>query len=418
MYTLAIAGYPCSALVRAYWGRGFQSALVSGVVRGLILLVVAYVLIAQTHRGRLVYKGAWLRPLALFWFLYLCRMVFDIYIADRSYGATAYTGEVSPVFYALLVTLCPMFGFLVRPSERELRLAATCSVALLAVVCVSTSLMEQSRHFLIATGRLGLAELNPISLGQCGTTLVVLSLHLMLTSARRGRIISICLGIGCCLFGSYTIIGSGSRGPVVSLAAAVAALAWWMTRNLSLRRISTLGLAAGALVAIGIAVFGMDLPAVKPAIEHGTDMLIGRTEADIVQGEQYSRSRVTRAAITQFMENPIFGSGMAEQETGDYPHNLWIEAFMATGVVGGVAMLVVTLEALKACMLVIKTQRQGAWVGLIFLQYLVAGLFSGAIWGSTAFWCFAVGTVSLAVLRAPKRAAGPLARERVLPDLG
>jgi O-antigen ligase len=162
----------------------------------------------------------------------------------------------------------------------------------------------------------------------------------------------------------------------------------------------------------------MDLPAVKPAIEHGTDMLIGRTEADIVQGEQYSRSRVTRAAITQFMENPIFGSGMAEQETGDYPHNLWIEAFMATGVVGGVAMLVVTLKALKACMLVIKTQRQGAWVGLIFLQYLVAGLFSGAIWGSTAFWCFAVGTVSLAVLRAPKRAAGPLARERVLPDLG
>jgi hypothetical protein len=74
-----------------------------------------------------------------------------------------------------------------------------------------------------------------------------------------------------------------------------------------------------------------------------------------------------------------------DTEYFSYPHNLFLEALMAMGVIGTLALLAILLRsALRATDLL----RQGElFIPLVLLQYFIAAQFSGAIWGWSAMWC-------------------------------
>ena len=92
------------------------------------------------------------------------------------------------------------------------------------------------------------------------------------------------------------------------------------------------------------------------------------------------------------LQHPFLGAALKLPEADGQYHNIVIEGFLTTGVLGGailVALLSVT--SLKAWRL-IKLGTNCDWIGLLWFQYLFGAFASGAIYTSFSVWylCAAV----------------------------
>jgi O-antigen ligase len=105
-----------------------------------------------------------------------------------------------------------------------------------------------------------------------------------------------------------------------------------------------------------------------------------------------------RGAWEEFLDHPAFGSGLDESRTGEYPHNVVIESFMATGVLGGAAFSIILLCSSVAAAKLMTTNAT-RWISLLYVQYLVSALVSGALYLSGTMWCFIAAVIGLAAAR-------------------
>jgi len=78
------------------------------------------------------------------------------------------------------------------------------------------------------------------------------------------------------------------------------------------------------------------------------------------------------------------------------PHNILLESMMALGVAGLGLLLVSMTASLAAAGDVIRAGPRHAWVGLIYLQYIVNGMLSGSLFTDGAFWFFALASLAIA----------------------
>jgi len=108
------------------------------------------------------------------------------------------------------------------------------------------------------------------------------------------------------------------------------------------------------------------------------------------------RMQIYRAAIDQFTASPILGDGVEVRTFAYYPHNLILEAFMTTGIVGGMLFIMALLLALHRVWRLFKVRSDKIWLGLIVVQYAVATQLSGAIYLSNGFWVLLAGVLSIA----------------------
>ena len=92
------------------------------------------------------------------------------------------------------------------------------------------------------------------------------------------------------------------------------------------------------------------------------------------------------SAWNLFLDNPLFGAGLEDPTFGGYPHNVVIEAFMATGFAGGVAFVIGVVAMVYAAFVVIRELPLYAWMALIALQQLLSAQFSGTLIQSTTMW--------------------------------
>ena len=99
--------------------------------------------------------------------------------------------------------------------------------------------------------------------------------------------------------------------------------------------------------------------------------------------------------LKQIAGSPLWGSGIVEKQSDGYPHNHILEAFMATGVLGGAAFVALCYYGLKSAKLLLKVGGGYAWVGILFVFYFVEGLFSAPIY-QYHFWFALCASVSLA----------------------
>lgn len=59
---------------------------------------------------------------------------------------------------------------------------------------------------------------------------------------------------------------------------------------------------------------------------------------------------------------------------------------MATGLIGGLAFCLVVAFCVGRCFRCLRHDPRLSWVALLFLQTLLGGLFSGALYSAPAFW--------------------------------
>lgn len=380
LLSLCIAGYPLAAALQAI--TGLNSRFFSIPYRALIAGLALWVLVRAIAAGWSGYTGTLWLPVAVFWLLYGWRLASDGLFDQVSLGVPL----SDYLLIGLASSLLPMLAcFTIRDAitaEQARRLTLPmATIGAAAAIVLGLREIVQGNFLSVVTGRFGLQALNPISLGHLGATTALLWVERLLSAGpartRPVAVAGIVLGVG------VTAL-AGSRGPILALLAGTALMLVVAMRRGRLVRGTVL---AAVVVSAGSA-------AALIAQELGLGV-IRRIEG--VRDDLSSIERVTilRDAWNQFLAHPILGSGLEEKMSSFYPHNPVVEAFMATGIIGGLAFLVVTIAGGYAGLRLVRAAGAGAWVGVLLVQYLSGALLSGSVYSGTSAYPLLATAVAL-----------------------
>ena len=224
------------------------------------------------------------------------------------------------------------------------------------------------------------STVNTINYGQMGCALSIAALYGFFNlSFKYSKIVYPFLF----LLGVVSIMKAGSRSPVVVLLA-VSVFYFFAKSGLVKGLIVVLGLTLVLYFSLGF------LIELSEAVGSG---IVTRLVSAVETGETSGRDMIYANAIALFSNSPIFGdfylisSGPGR---GGYPHNFFLEAFLTTGLIGGIPFIIMVLIALKRSYGLLKKGHRSGWIILLFLQMLVYGMFSSSLYSSQDFWalCF------------------------------
>lgn len=376
---LNLAGFPLVAGLTTYAGIG--STTYSIAMRSALLILSMLLIVAAFVGKKIKVVGGifWL-PLLVFWFAYLLRLYLDTSsdTGGLSRAATDYW------IWAVGACFVPMLGLLTYPKKDYFAKAykAMLLILILASFFVATLgsglyTPEVGRGY--DTGRLRLEALNPISVGHLGLSLLLLSVWPFMNGGKVSLGYKQLLNIAAGLLGLYLLIAAASRGPLVAL---IFVLFFYFLAQDARRNWKVLTVTA-ILLALANQV-GARLE------ETGKYKAFSRTESAL-SGEDVAvsgRQVAYKGAANQFIQSPIFGDALEEKTTQKYPHNVVLESFMATGLIGGLPFLFLIIYGAFISYKAFKVKSDDGWISMIYIQYLVAAQFSGALYSVTTMWTF------------------------------
>lgn len=375
---LALAGYPLVATIST--ALSLNGSVPAITLRAAILTIsIALILpaISRIKRRHLKY----LVVFVTFWVAYLMRMVADTTSDSDQLSKAASEYWIWAVGVCLIPALALMGVSLPSTIPRAFKstwLSLGISVGL--AIFFGSTLAMQADGTQNETGRLALNSLNPISAGHLGASLVILSGWYWWTEKEPISSLKAASLLGM-LAGLYLLISSASRGPLIAFLSVIVIVMLTMR----IRRFIKIT-AFASLITAPI------LPIVLRLVELDTLVLVARIAAS-TGGEDMSvasRQDSFAGAWNQFISNPLLGDFLDERSTGFYPHNLVLEAFMSTGLIGGLAFLSISIIATWKAFRLVKLRSPFAWTGLIYIQYLTGAQLSGSLYASSIFWAFTV----------------------------
>lgn len=372
-----VAGFPLVAALSPV--LNISSTPMSIGIRGLLGLVcgILFVISLPWNHGRLRW---WLMATAVaFWVLYSIRMANDTLV--ESYNLTA--EPYSYWLWAIGGCVVPLIGLArTRYNAADAMgyflwcFAFVLGASVLAVPNLSTFVENEYGGY--EGGRAALAALNPISLGHLGVQLILLCVWgAFLRPAKRRNLIHLAIFAGGGLIGLYLALVANSRGPLVSL---VAALLFALAASKLRGKFWLFAIMVFAAVSFVPIVGLVDQVAGTQVYER----LLGQSQFDEVN--TLARIDLYTSAWTQFLRFPLTGYGMEDPIFGGYPHNQIIEAFMSTGVIGGFLILAMMTLAMLLCYRILRHIPHFGWLALLFIQQAVSIQFSGTISQATIFW--------------------------------
>lgn len=375
-----ISGYYFIASVSSF--SGFSGVGFSVFLRVLILIGAIYLLFHKRLRGtgslglgKIAFFGA-----SFFWTLYSLRILNDTLLSETVLSRENWFYWI----WAFGVCAVPFFSLATRHlSVSEARRAfdflyVVCFLSCFLALMSGTTFVENVDDAeAYDSGRFRLDGLDPISLGHLSALLAIQSAWVGLSgrwwNVGWRRIVPI---VGFVL-GFYLMLAANSRGPMVSFFFCVFLIFIFAKYNIRL---------------IGILLFSVFLAFIVPItqfLEEAYEVPVySRIFAQSQLGEENSiyRLKAYEGAIGDFVGSPLVGSGLEVKETGFYPHNLIVESFMATGLLGGVSFVFMCMAGFAIALQVLRAKSSGGWISLLFLQHLIGAQFSGSLYGSAHFW--------------------------------
>ena len=111
---------------------------------------------------------------------------------------------------------------------------------------------------------------------------------------------------------------------------------------------------------------------------------MSRVNESLLSSDQISfgREEHFKSAFKQFINNPILGDKIFDNYSNFYPHNLFLESFMALGLFGGLLFIFIIFRNL------VNFQQKKNYLNLyvLFSIFLLFVCTSGSIWNSFEFW--------------------------------
>lgn len=183
-------------------------------------------------------------------------------------------------------------------------------------------------------------------------------------------------------FGSFPIIltalvillRSGSRGPLLALLIALSIFVIVQQKH------AFFILLGSSLLILLISYFFEDI--VKQ-ISYIAPIMAERIQYTLYSGTQDARIVLFKEGIDAFIDKPFFGSQAMlyrnSLSSATFPHQLIIEAFMSTGFVGGISLLISIIILLKMVLRNLYISISNYWLELIMIAYIVRAMTAGTM---------------------------------------
>jgi hypothetical protein len=376
--TLSLFGYEVIAAFSTI--AGVVSTPYAIAMRGLVVFTSLAVIVYNVSKSCKQLKNNTLAfGSFLFWVLYLFRIFYSTAFSTEvlAYNWTYYwiwsVGACLVPITAILLMEISTLQF-VKFFKYSYLILMVCG---LAATFKGSGLELDGDGELAEKGRLVVAALNPISMGQLGASILILSIWALCFKFQQISFTVKLLVLINIAIGAYLIVGSNSRGPLLSALACMLYMILFSSRKIKFYITTILG------------IFIIIFPIIALYVEDN----YGFSTYSRIVGENQIESESTTNRLdryysvwSDFVQNPLFGSGLEEPIFGGYPHNIFVEGYMSTGIIGGtlltMIMLLTTIHSIK----IYKHNAAYSWISLIFVQYITSAQFSGAIYASTHLW--------------------------------
>ena len=337
MVVLLFFAYPLSALL-SLW-LNVPSTIVNIVYRALIVLLALLVIFILILNKNLKLNPLVI-PIFVFLILYLFRIVYDTLIVgiETTHPLleiyTFYLGNIILPFIAIILS----FRYVNVISFVKWSLYVLLASNFLIIITYFNQIGSEISPliFLNRATILGLDRksdiINPISFGLYGGSLLLFCMSLLLllkdTVFVHKKLI---LRFGCFL-GLINLVLGNSRGPLLFTFLGIIGVLYFYFyfSKFTVKffyKLSILMLFSFFLIVLASSYF------IKNNIELGIFKRVLETKDNIESGDKEERNLLYTEAIDMFVEAPLFGNQM-NLKTLTYPHNLFLEVLMSTGIIG------------------------------------------------------------------------------------
>ncbi|MFS4429276.1 O-antigen ligase family protein [Chryseobacterium sp. S90] len=350
------------------------------IYRVLVLSFSLIIIISNIFSKKFNFKTfSFYKLFIIFWVIYSLFLLKDIYIEPiRLTSNKSYSEYVQ---FAFGVVLIPCFAFMVL-DFKKLNFKRILNIIYYTIYALLfTSLLSRNNSNI--TGRdVGDLEIGVLVYGQYGTMLALLSIY-KLANEKKG-VFSI-LYIAGIILGALIIFVSASRSPFIALI--LSTIFFFVIKK------GTKGVFYLSIPAVLISVFFFQIMELFGSLfkSNFLDRLVSTFEKD------NEREKLFKVALREFMDNPFFGKNFLIQTKpyiGSYPHNLFVEAFMATGFFIGMILVILFIKTLFIKgKYVIQNDHSTGWIPMIFCQFFIFSMFSNNIYSNNLLWYLLILTI-------------------------
>ena len=360
---LLFAGYEFfSAIVSIFVGNT-ESPMVNIGYRGLSTIVCLFVIFTNLGKRHHNSNQTIVLLLYIFWFLLIMRFVDDMYL--RPEVSILPSIRTRTWLYMVILTIMPMISVSLSIEQIDFNRAFKW-ITILFFVSVIIAFFQNFNYDVeeideIST-RVSSGGFSSIGSGHFALTAILLSACHLLRGGKRHAVLTIVL-FGIIIVSTIVMLRTGSRGPLLAFFGVGAVFAISKTKR---PLIWLLVLVVFALFYNQI--FDLLLNAIRLVAPNLYSRFMFKAENG---GQFESRMFHYLSAIEAFRDNPIIGKQFAIYLSGGemvYAHNLFLDAIMQLGIIGGTMILVIVVGTMR---LVYRLIRQGScmlWICLIFVQ--------------------------------------------------
>lgn len=336
--------------------------------RGFTLLLGFVLLIFAVRFKNIKVNAYGIHIFFIYCFFFLIRMVYDLHISPNI------TISGIPDFWLVIfsITIFPLI--IVYKTFRFVRIDKLLWWYLIFSFLTLLISLFKLEDFSGTVRQSGNIALNPITYSNLALSTILLSFYILFEigiSKAYKFLVGIIL-----IFGFYCLFIAGSRGPLLSL---FIILTIWST----LRSGKISGFIFTLICAFFVLTFVNEIILL---IGEVSPILESRFSDTLREGNTDRRGELANIAQMAFLDSPIYGKQFAifEMNKLNYPHNIFLEGFMALGI-GGFLLLFASLSAfIKACKHIFM-KKKNTWLSLLLFQYLISSLLSGTIYFTPLF---------------------------------
>lgn len=384
----SVIGFPVLASITTV--LGLNNTPFSILMRGLALFASVVLILGAVR----IHHPLAFSLFMVFWVAYFFRLYISQFIIGEETTFPPQTYWIWGVGASFVPALSVLASY--RPAWSvplpRMFLYAGLIATMLMLLVGDTSITNDSGEF-ADQGRWNVTSLNPISMGHLGVSTLLIGIGFLRTGNLKGNqrlLVLAAIGLGALL-----TLYANSRGPLVCLlvafglmllAGARRRITWWVILALFLVTMVGSGKIADILFS--------------------SNGIIDRFTAISTGNDLSSTYRLIsfNGAWNQFLQNPLFGNAIEEKITNYYPHNVVLEALMATGLIGGIPFIGLLFLALHAAWKFLSRATSETWIGLLTIQYIFAAQFSGSVVQAGPMWMMiALSTTHYATMKAMQR---------------
>lgn len=388
MIVLLCFAYPISAILSI--AIGVPSTYVNGTFRALILLVTILILIISAIKYKNIPISKYSISLFAFFFIYLLRLIWDLLVLSVYTEHTKYE-----IFYFYIGNiLVPAIAVLMtfRFCDKREIVKYSFYVLLIDNILITFVYFFQNKwifspEILIKRAAIiGTSDdifiINPISFGIYGGYLFLTSNSLILFLKELVPKPVIITGL---IFGFVNLILSTSRGPFlftfIGLIVLVFLFLYFSKKTLGLWRKVFISLFI-TFITLFISISSIN----QNGVEIGIIQRALNSKENLQSGEKEERNELFAEGFNMFLENPLFGKKVVLDSTASYPHNVFIEILMSTGVLG-FSFYIITLFCLFIKFLNINSYSNSFifFLSVFILSYGIS-LTTGNLYQSVECW--------------------------------